>query len=267
MRFEDLNAQTLGQIGTAEAVARARQLVQEQQVQHGYALPDRILGVVWDEEVHQVEAKIKDDQLSFMCPCSQAERGEICDHVLALLWAWVEEPGRFLNRADLKERLKKYSKQDLVEIIIDLADRVPEVRGVLKEEGQGLEEILESIDHIMEDVASDSMDPADAENKLRRAQAWADRLAQSGHLAEARAIYFYMLDNLLALEERLSQEQLFSPELKEEFFEEYCQFIHEDRHLERELVEQELEQLESRAAVTRGELDLAALKQELRSAV
>jgi len=222
--------------------------------------------VVWDEEPCVVEATIKQDQLSCICPCHQEVEGQICPHALALLLAWVTEPERFLNRGELKDRLRKYSKKDLVDIILDLADRVPEVRGVLKEEEQGLEEILESIDHIVEEVTDDSLDPEGAENKLRRAQAKADRLAQSGRLSEARSIYFYLLDNILGLEERLDHEPLFSQSLKEDLFEEYCQFIHEDRQLERDLVQQELEQLESHGAVSRGELDLSEVKQEVQGA-
>ncbi len=263
MRFEDLQAQTLDQISTPEATAQARTLVQNNRVQYCYRMPDRLQGLVQTEQPFQVEVKVQNEHLSYVCSCPQVEGGEICPHVLALLWAWVEDPGRFLNREDLKEHLKKYAKRDLVEIVLELADRIPEARGVLKEEEQGLDEILESIDHIVEEVAADNMTASEAEINLRRAQTRADRLASSGQLAEARAIYFYLLDNILALEERVQRDHLFTPELKAELFEEYCQFIHEDRHLERELVQSELEQLESRA---RGELDLAEIKQEVSGA-
>lgn len=266
MRFDELQSQTLEQIGSPEANALARTLVEDHHVHHGYRSLDRLQGVVEDSEAFQVEVKIKNDQLSFMCSCAQSEAGEMCAHVLALLRAWLDQPTAFLNRTELSERLKKYSKKDLVDIIIDLADRVPEVRGVLKEEEQGLDEILESVDLIIEDVAEDSLEPAEAERKLRRAQAQADRLAQSGRLSEARSIYFYLLDNILGLEERLEKPTLFSQDLKSELFEEYCQFIHEDRALERELVQQELEQLENRTAFARGDLDLSEVKQELQGA-
>lgn len=266
MRFDELQPQTLEQIGSPEANALARTLVEDHHVHHGYRSLDRLQGVVEDSEAFQVEVKIKNDQLSFMCSCAQSEAGEMCAHVLALLRAWLDQPTAFLNRTELSERLKKYSKKDLVDIIIDLADRVPEVRGVLKEEEQGLDEILESVDLIIEDVAEDSLEPAEAERKLRRAQAQADRLAQSGRLSEARSIYFYLLDNILGLEERLEKPTLFSQDLKSELFEEYCQFIHEDRALERELVQQELEQLENRTAFARGDLDLSEVKQELQGA-
>ena len=152
-----------------------------------------------------------------------------------------------MSQQELKDRLKKYSKKELLEIILDLADRAPEVRGVLKEEDQGLEDILESIDRVVEETSPEAQSVADAEGKLRRAQARADRLAQSGRLAEARSIYFYLLDSILSLEEKFQRADLFGVDLKNELFEEYCQFIHEDRHLEKELVQQEIEQLESRA--------------------
>lgn len=266
MRFDNLDEKTLDQIASPELKERARKLIQNNQIHFGYRLPDRLQAVVWDEEPCVVEATIKQDQLSCMCPCHQEVEGQICPHALALLLAWVTESEKFLNRNELKDRLRKYSKKDLVDIILDLADRVPEVRGVLKEEEQGLEEILESIDHIVEEITEDSLDPERAENKLRRAQAKADRLAQSGRLSEARSIYFYLLDNILGLEERLDQASQFSQTLKEDLFEEYCQFIHEDRQLERDLVQQELEQLESHGAVSRGELDLSEVKQEVQGA-
>jgi hypothetical protein len=67
------------------------------------------------------------------------------------------------------------------------------------------------------------------------------------------------LDNLYGLEEDLGKSGLFSEELKQELFEEYCQLIHEDRHLDRILVQQEIEQLESRSAV-KGHLNFGDLK-------
>ncbi|MBM4273284.1 MAG: hypothetical protein FJ134_02325 [Deltaproteobacteria bacterium] len=263
MRFEELDDQTLTHIGPPEATSRAQELVNEHHVRHGYRLVNRLLGVVEDGQPFAVGVRIQNDHLAYECACPQSEGGELCPHVLALLWAWVKEPGAFLNQAELKERLKKYSKHELVEIILDVAERVSSARSILKEEEQGLDDILESIDRVMDEFSLDPAAVADTESKLRRAQLRADRLAQSGRLADARSIYFYILDSILGLEERFKQPQLFSPDLKKELFEEYCQFIHEDRHLERELVQQEIEQLESRFPETGAVLDLAEVKREL----
>jgi uncharacterized Zn finger protein len=263
MRFEELDAQTLEQIGTPADNDKAKALVENHQVQHGYRLPDRLRGLVWDEQAFRVEVRITDDQLSYVCACPQEEGGPLCPHVLALLRAWNQEPEKFLNQSELKERLRKYSKRELVDIILDLADRVDAARGILKEEDQGLDDILESIDRVMEEVLDEPASLAEAEARLRRAQGRADRLAQSGRLAEARSIYFYLLDNILSLEEKFKREQIFSPDLKKDLFEEYCQFIHEDRHLEKELVQQEIEQLESRTPISLGDLDLSEVKRDL----
>ncbi len=263
MRFEELQIQTLERLGTPEANEKARELVQERQILYGYKSAERLHGVVQEEESFPVEVRIKDDQLSFECQCPQFEAGENCLHVLALLYAWIQQPNKFLDKAELQDRLKKYSKKDLVDIILELAERAPEARAVLKEEELGLDEILESVDAVVEEVAEGALEVPEAEERFRRTQALADRLAQSGRLAEARTIYFYLLDNILALEERLGKGSLFSADLKDELFEEYVQFIHEDRQLEKELVQQELEQLESRAAITQGEFNLQEIKQEL----
>ena len=159
----------------------------------------------WMNSLFAVEVRIQDDQLTYVCACPQEEGEALCPHVLALLRAWNQEPEKFLNQTELKERLKKYSKRELVDIILDVADRVDAARGILKEEDQGLDDILESIDRVMEEVADEAASLAEAEDKLRRAQARADRLAQSGRLAEARSIYFYLLDNILSLEEKFKK--------------------------------------------------------------
>ena len=84
MRFEELDAQTLDQIGTPEDNAKARLLVENHQVKHGYRLPDRLRGLVVDEQPYRVEVRIKDDQLTYVCACSQEEGEALCTHVLAL---------------------------------------------------------------------------------------------------------------------------------------------------------------------------------------
>ncbi len=262
MRFDELQSHTLERLGTPEANARAQELVQDRQVLYPYHSPERLHAVVMEEEPYPVEVRLRDEQLSFECQCPIFAAGENCHHILALLHAWVQQPQKFLHQADLRDRLKKYSKKDLVDIIVELAAKVPETRALLKEEELGLDEILEAVDQVVEEILEDSLEIAEAEERFRRTQAQADRLAQSGRLSEARSIYFYLLDNILALEERLGQ-ALFSSDLKGELFEEYVQFIHEDRQLEKELVQQELEQLESRAAISQGEFDLREIKQEL----
>ncbi len=177
------------------------------------------------------------------CSCPHEGAGW-CPGSLAVLAAWLQEPETFLDRAQLRDQLRQYSKSELVKIILELADKVFPSRELLRAESPDLDTILETIDQIIAEASSIS--EAELKERLHAAQEKADRLAEMGRLSEARATYFYLLDNIYGLEEDLGKPGLFSDEFKQELFEEYCQLIHEDRHLDRSLVQQEIEQLESR---------------------
>jgi uncharacterized Zn finger protein len=264
MRFEDINADKARQLGSEERWLAAQDLVHNDQVHFRYRTPDRLEAAVQDKENwYPTVVSIVNGALESNCSCPQQEDGW-CVCSLAVLIAWLENPDSFLDRNALKEQLKQYSKSELIKIILEMSDKIFETRELLKEESPDLDTLLESVDHIFADAtAAVSEDTEELEEKLRQAQDKADRLAQMGRLSEARATYFYLLDNVYGLEEDLGKPGLFSEDLKQELFEEYCQLIHEDRHLDRTLVQQEIEQLESRAPAARDGLDLAELKREV----
>ncbi len=263
MRFEDLNAETVQQLGTEEKWLAAQNLVQSGQVHFRYRTPDRLEAAVQDNDHwYSCAVTLADDSLECACTCPAGEGGW-CTCGLAVLAAWLENPNSFLDRTLLREQLKQYSKSELIKIILELADKVMETRDLLKEESPDLDTLLESVDQIFASVgAGGTLDAEELEEKLRQAQDKADRLAQMGRLSEARATYFYLLDNLYGLEEEVGQTDLFSDELRQELFEEYCQLIHEDRHVDRALVQQEIEQLETRAAFLKDQPTFAELKKQ-----
>ncbi len=261
MRFEDFNADKAQQLGSEEKWLAAQDLVNNNQVHFRYRTPDRLEAAVQDNENwYPAVVSIVDGALESSCSCPQQGDGW-CTCALAVLAAWLRNPDSFLDRSSLKEQLKQYSKSELIKIILEMADRVYETRELLKEESPDLDTLLESVDHIITEAGTTGAgEVAELEEKLRQAQEKADRLAQMGRLSEARATYFYLLDNVYGLEEDLGKADLFSEELKQELFEEYCQLIHEDRHLDRTLVQQEIEQLETRAALLQGQLNFSDLK-------
>jgi uncharacterized Zn finger protein len=261
MRFEDLNAEKIRQLGSEERWLSAQELVNNDQVYYRYRTPDRLEAAVQDKDNwYPAVVSIVDGALQSSCSCPEQGDGW-CTCALAVLAAWVDNPDSFLDRSALKEQLKQYSKSELIKIILEMADKVVEAREILKEESPDLDSLLESVDHIFAEAGSSGAgDTEELEEKLRQAQEKADRLAQMGRLSEARATYFYLLDNVYGLEEDLGKPDLFSEDLKQELFEEYCQLIHEDRHLDRTLVQQEIEQLETRAAFVQGQLTFGELK-------
>jgi uncharacterized Zn finger protein len=261
MRFEDLNAEKARQLGSEEKWLAAQEMVHNKQVHFRYRTPDRLEAAVQDNENwYPAVVSIVNGALESTCSCPQQGEGW-CTCALAVLAAWLDHPDSFLDRSFLKEHLKQYSKSELIKIILEMADKIFETRELLKEESPDLDTLLESVDRIIADAsAAGATDTVELEEKLRQAQEKADRLAQMGRLSEARATYFYLLDNVYGLEEDLAKAGLFSEDLKQELFEEYCQLIHEDRHLDRALVQQEIEQLESRAALVQGQSNFSDLK-------
>jgi uncharacterized Zn finger protein len=262
MRFEDLNAEKVQQLGSEEKWLAAQDLVNNDQVHFRYRSSDRLEAAVQDKENwYPTVVSIRDGALESSCTCPQQEEGW-CTCSLAVLAAWLSNPNSFLDRTSLKEHLKQYSKSELIKIILEMADKVFETREILKEEiNPDLDTLLESVDQIFTEAGTmTTEDTSDVEEKLRQAQEKADRLALMGRLSEARATYFYLLDNVYILEEELGRPGLFSDEIKQDLFEEYCQLIHEDRHLDRTLVQQEIEQLESRTAFLEGQLTFEDLK-------
>jgi uncharacterized Zn finger protein len=263
MRFEDIKADMIQSLGTEEMRAAAQNLVQAGQVHFRYRTPERLEAAVQDNDNwNSCAVLLEDDKLTCSCSCS-GEEGAWCTCGLAVLTAWVDNPHSFLDRSLLKEQLKQYSKSELIKIILELADKIMETRELLREESPDLDTLLESVDQIFAAAGSSgTLDAAELEEKLRQAQDKADRLAQMGRLSEARASYFYLLDNLYGLEEEVGQGELFSEDLRQELFEEYCQLIHEDRHVDRALVQQEIEQLETRAAFLKDQPAFTELKKQ-----
>lgn len=263
MRFEDLHAENIQKLGTEEKWLMAQDLVHNDQVHYRYRTPDRLEAAVQDNDNwYSCSVTLVNDALECACSCPQ-EEGGWCTCGLAILAAWLDNPNSFLDRTLLKEQLKQYSKSELIKIILELADKVFETRELLKEESPDLDTLLESVDQIFAVAAAgETLDAAELEDKLRQAQEKADRLAQMGRLSEARATYFYLLDNLYGMEEDLGQSGLFSEDLRQELFEEYCQLIHEDRQIDRTLVQQEIEQLETRPAFLQDQPTFADLKRQ-----
>lgn len=263
MRFEDLTAQTVQQLAAEEKWRVAQDLVHNDQVHFRYRTPNRLEAAIQDNDNwYSCAVTLVDDALECSCSCPEGDGGW-CSCGLAVLAAWLENPSSFLDRNLLREQLKQYSKSELIKIILHLADKVMETRELLKEESPDLDTLLESVDQIFAGAGvGGTLDLAELEDKLRQAQDKADRLAQMGRLSEARATYFYLLDNLYGLEEEVGQTDLFSDELRQELFEEYVQLIHEDRHVDRVLVQQEIEQLETRAAFLQDQPTFAELKKQ-----
>src|SRR5665811_316580 len=63
------------------------------------------------------------------CTCSQSG---YCQHVVALLLAWADDPDQFETRTDIDELLGDKSREELIDLVKQLAERYPEIEGYLE---------------------------------------------------------------------------------------------------------------------------------------
>ncbi|MFQ5825212.1 MAG: hypothetical protein ACE5JB_14275 [bacterium] len=66
-------------------------------------------------EDHYVEVKVQDEQIITFC--STCRQGEICAHVVALLYSWIYDSEGFNNVAESLKHLEGMDKRELIEII------------------------------------------------------------------------------------------------------------------------------------------------------
>jgi uncharacterized Zn finger protein len=81
---------------------------------------------------YHVQATLGHDGIqSAFCSCPVGAGGA-CKHVVALLLTWLHQPQRFKVMASMEESLNQRSKEELVEIILKLVSRDPDLASLLE---------------------------------------------------------------------------------------------------------------------------------------
>ena len=94
------------------------------QIQNATVFENKISGRVgnFTEEYH-VEIVFIDDEIRSSCNCNHT--GQICKHVLALLYGWVNDGEGFINVGDSLQELENYNRDRLLEIITNVIRHDP----------------------------------------------------------------------------------------------------------------------------------------------
>ncbi len=96
---------------------------------HGYithttVFRNKIAGKCKDfNEDHYVEVEVDDAQITTFC--STCRQGEICVHVIALLYCWIYDNEGFLNIGESLNDLESWEKNELIEIIARMVFKDP----------------------------------------------------------------------------------------------------------------------------------------------
>jgi uncharacterized Zn finger protein len=107
---------------------------------------------------YHVEATLDNDGIvEAVCSCPMGEGG-YCKHVVALLLTWVEAPEDFSELEPLEETLQNRSKEKLVELILTMVDRHPELDQIVSVSTQARTNLdVEGLRQEIESVFDDKM--------------------------------------------------------------------------------------------------------------
>ncbi len=85
---------------------------------------DTLLGRVRElTTINHTEIKVRDREIYTSCSC--AKSGGVCKHAIALLYCWTNDPENFINVGESIEKLEKFDKEELVNIIKRILKRDP----------------------------------------------------------------------------------------------------------------------------------------------
>lgn len=85
---------------------------------------NRLTGVFFQGfEQFDVEVDVTDNQLSSRCTCEN--HNQVCQHVSALLYAWVSDADAFLNVGLFLKDLKSKNHQELLDLLSDIVEKNP----------------------------------------------------------------------------------------------------------------------------------------------
>ena len=77
--------------------------------------------------IYSTRLDVSEQQLKFECECPLAGSRDPCKHVIALGLAWIHEPETFSDLDIALARLQNASKSELITLIRDMANRMPEI--------------------------------------------------------------------------------------------------------------------------------------------
>ena len=86
---------------------------------------DTILGQVRElTAINTIEIKVRNREIYTSCSCSRT--GGICKHAIALLYCWTNDNDSFINVGTSLEKLEKFDKEELLNILKRILVRDPQ---------------------------------------------------------------------------------------------------------------------------------------------
>lgn len=150
----------------------------------------------------QVEMIVDNEQLFGRCTCHVGNTP--CEHQVATLLAWLNEPKSFISYETLRKSIKLKDKNTLVDILINLCEAFPDLSRLFTvHPGEDeLKIVQEDVADLFDFPHTEKIDPEEILASLTILFIRAKLFRTEAKYTHARAIYFEVLHRMLALLER-----------------------------------------------------------------
>ncbi len=155
-----------------------------------------------------VEMIVDNEQLFGRCTCHVGNSP--CEHQVATLLSWLNEPSSFVSYQTLRKAIKLKDKNALVDILINLCEAFPDLSRLFSHApgADELQQIQEDVADIFDFPYTEKIDPQEIIASFQMLFIRAKILRGEGKWDHARSIYFEVLHRILAL---IDNRQLSSP--------------------------------------------------------
>jgi hypothetical protein len=155
--------------------------------------------IVRGSKNYHTEMIIDHEQLFGRCSCHVGNSP--CEHQVAVLLAWLNEPESFVSYQVLRKAIKLKDKNALADILINLCEAFPDLsRLFVTTPGMDeLQAIEEDVADIFDFPHTDKIDPHEIMASFQILFIRAKILRSEGKYTQARTIYFKVLQRILAL--------------------------------------------------------------------
>jgi len=182
-----------------ETYQLGEQLFNKGCVRHRFQTLYGLQGTVRAKRPYRVEMIVDGEQLFGRCNCPNG--GAHCEHQVAVLLSWVNEPSTFVSYQALRKSIRSRDKNELVDLLVNLIEIRPEMSQFFITPPH-----LDELAAIREQVADEfdfppgaKIDPQIIVEACQVLFVQAKMLRTSGKWNAARTLFFELLHRCLAL--------------------------------------------------------------------
>lgn len=182
-----------------EIYRKGEQIFENDLVKHRFQTNFGLQATVRGKGIFKVEMIVDGEQVFGRCTCHVGSTP--CEHQVAMLLAWVNEPNSFTSYQNLRKAIRTKDKSTLVDILINLIEAFPDISSffLIPDGVDEIEAVREDVASIFDLPHSEKINPEEITEPFQILFVRTKLLRNEGKYQLARIILFEFLNRTLSL--------------------------------------------------------------------